>query len=225
MRKRQSRPEQVEEAEEINLWLFLRRELAGDLINASVEGIDNKGEATLVRLDLDMVVDGLAEAAPGTWKAIWKMYQHHFIGDRNREAFFTKLHSLCRHIASTALISFWETRRKRDYDADADCRWDVTLLPLSIAPAVLRLAILHPRVLEDFLVRFFMNPADCQLQGSTYRRAILILDAVPEFGWSAEKHTKRLIELGEIKPSESGSEVETIKKFIRDLRHRYKKAH
>jgi hypothetical protein len=146
----------------------------------------------------------------------------HFISDRNRQNFFYKLRSLTRRIASAALVSFWETGRNPTH-VDADFRWDAWLLPRSTAPSVLRLAILHPGVLEDFLPRFFIHASDCQHQGSTFRRALLILEAVPQFGWSAEKHTNRLIERGAITPSESGSEVETIKKFIRDLRRRYKK--
>jgi hypothetical protein len=58
----------------------------------------------------------------------------------------------------------------------------------------------------------------------TYRRAKLILQAVPSFGRSPEKHTKNLMELGALDPSKSGSEVETVKKFIRDLRRRHQKS-
>ena len=222
-RKRQSRPEQVEEADKIYEWLILQRGLAGDLIGASVKLIKDEKEVADAGFDLYMIVRGLAAAAPQDWNAIWKSYQGHFIGDRNRQAFFTKLGSLTRRIASSALISVWEMGRNPNHDVDADLRWDASLLPRGIAPSVLRLAILHPGVLEDFLPRFFTHASDCLLQKSTYRRALIILDAVPEFVWSAEKHTKRLIELGETKSSESGSEVETIKKFIRDLRARHKK--
>ena len=52
---------------------------------------------------------------------------------------------------------------------------------------------------------------------------MLILQAVPRFGWSDEKHTKMLIQLGALDHLEDGSEVETVKKFIRDLRRRYQK--
>jgi hypothetical protein len=216
------RAEQIQEADRIYEWLILQRGLAGDVIDASMKLISNEKERANARFDLYMIARGLAAAAPGSWNAIWKSYQHHFIGDRNRQAFFNKLRSLTRRIASAALITFWETGRNPTH-VDADFRWDASLLPRGIAPSVLRLAILHPGVLEDFLPRFFIHASDCLLQKSTYRRALMILDAVPVFGWSAEKHTKRLIEIGEIKPSESGSEVETIKKFIRDLRRRYKK--
>jgi hypothetical protein len=222
-RKRQYRPEQVEEAERIYEWLILQRGLAGDLIDASVKLLSNNREVANARFDLYMIVRTLAAAAPGNWNAVWKTYQRHFIGDRNRQAFFTKLRSLTRGIASAALISVWEAGRSPNHHVDADFRWDASLLPRGIAPSVLRLAILHPGVLEDFLPRFFTHASDCLLQKSTYRRALMILDAVPEFGWSAEKHTKRLIELEELRPSDAGAEEETIKKFIRDLRARHKK--
>jgi hypothetical protein len=221
--KRQSRPEQVEEADKIYEWLIRQQGLAGDVITASMKLIINEKERADAWFDLSMIVRGLAAAAPGSWNAVWKGYQHHFIGDRNRQAFFTKLRSLTRRIASAALISAWEMDRHPDCDVEADLRWDASLLPRGIAPSILRLAILHPDVLEDFLPRFFTHASDCLLQKSTYRRALMILDAVPDFGWSAEKHKKRLIELGEIEPSESASKVETIKKFIRDLRARHKK--
>jgi hypothetical protein len=106
---------------------------------------------------------------------------------------------------------------------DDALRWYSSLLPKSVAPFVLRLAILHPGILEHFLPRFFVRVSDRLIQGSTYRRAVLILSAVPEFGWSAEKHTTRLLERGEIQESEDASELETVKKFIRDLRRRHKK--
>jgi hypothetical protein len=137
--------------------------------------------------------------------------------------FFTKLRKLTRLIASTALVRAWQTEGEYHLGADADFQWDTSLLPKSIAPGVLRLAILHPGVLEDFLPRFFTQSSDCLLQGSTYRHAVSILQAVRWLGWSAEKHARRLIELGELQPSDAGSEVETIKKFIRDLRRRHKR--
>src|SRR5262249_33099749 len=107
-------------------------------------------------------------------------------------------------------------------DSDPALRWDSSLLPKNIAPSVLRLAILHEDVLKEFLPRFFVRSSDYLAQKSTYRRALLILEAVPELGWSEEKHTRRLIEFGSIEASDAASEVERIKKFIPDLRHRYR---
>src|SRR5436305_1283298 len=113
--------------------------------------------------------------------------------------------------------------RERNGNLRVHFEWDDSLLPKSIAPWIVRLATLHPGVLEDFLPRFFVHASDCLLRGSTYRRALVIVQGVRDRGWSAEKHTRRLVELGEIRSSEDGSEVETVKKFIRDLRRRHKK--
>ncbi len=96
-------------------------------------------------------------------------------------------------------------------------------MPSEAAPYLVRVATLHPRVLEDFLWRFFLQVSDAALPKSTFLRATLIASSVRELGWSAEKHTKRLIELNAIKPSENASELEMVKKFIRDLRSRYRK--
>src|SRR5262249_48688503 len=117
-RKRQSWPEQVEEADKIYEWLILQRGLAGDLINPIVKLISNEKEVANARFDLDMIVRTLGAAAPGSWNAVWKSYQHHFISDRNRQAFFTKLRSLTRRIASAALISVWELWRNRSNQID-----------------------------------------------------------------------------------------------------------
>jgi hypothetical protein len=223
-KKRQTRREQVQEAEKIYEWLILQRELAGDLIRNCTKTIIDKEEAADARLDLYIIaLDLAAAAAPGSRNAIWQTYQHHFVGDRNRETFFVKLRSLTRHIASTALVSVGEPEGEPASDPDESFHWNASLLPRSIAPHVLRVAILHPGVLEDFLTRFFVKASDFLTQKSTYRRAILILQAVPRFGWSEEKHTKMLIKLGALDLLEDGSEVETVKKFIRDLRRRYQK--
>src|SRR5262249_23183345 len=134
---------------------------------------------------------------------------------RNR----AELRKFLRQTPSLRVRKISESARISTQDA---FRWYSSLLPKSVAPSVLRLAILHEGILEEFLPRFFFRASDCLLQGSTFRRALLILEAVPEFGWSAEKHTKRLIEFGELKPSDAASEGEVVKKFIRDLRHRHK---
>jgi hypothetical protein len=222
-RGQQTRREQIEEADKIYDWLIFQRGLAGDLIRASLKFVSNRQEVADVRLDLYMIARDLAAAAtPGTWNALWKDYQRHFVSDQEKQLFFTKLRELTRWIASMALISALQTR-KPNVNAKTKFPWDSSLLPSRIGPWVVRLATLHPGILEYFLPRFFLHISDCLLQGSTYRRALLILSAVPEFGWSAEKHTKRLIDLKEIQESEDASEVETVKKFIRDLRCRHKK--
>jgi hypothetical protein len=222
--KGRRRAEQIEEAQEIHRWLIFQRKFAGDVIRRSMKLIKDKEEAATARLDLSMIARHLARAAAAeTWDAIWKDYQRHFIGDKNRQLFFSKLQRVTRRIASILLARDWEMERERNANVEADLQWDESLLPKSIAPWVVRLATLHPGVLEDFLPRFFVHASDCLLQGSTYRRAMLIQQAVGDFGWSAEKHTRRLVVLGEIRPSEDGSEVETVKKFIRDLRRRHRK--
>jgi hypothetical protein len=222
-KRRQTRDEQGKEAQKIYEWLLFQRRLASNLVSASVKPITDKEEAANARMDLEMIVRHLARPALGKWNANWKSYQTHFIGNQNRQDFFNKLGKVTRLIASTALVRVWQTEGECKLGADTDFQWDTSLLPKSIAPNVLRLAILHPGLLEDFLPRFFTQSSDCLLQGSTYRRAVSILQAVQWFGWSAEKHAKRLIELEELQPSDAGSEVETIKKFIRDLRRRHKK--
>jgi hypothetical protein len=220
----QTRLEQVEEAEKIYEWLIFQRQLAGDLIRNCTKTIINKDEAADARLDLYMIVRHLAAAAaPGSRNAIWQTYEHHFDGDRNRETFFGKLRSLTRHVASTALVSVGKLEGEPDGEPDKSVRWNASLLPRNIAPHVLRVAILHPGILENFLPRFFIKASKLLAQKSTYRRAILILHSVPRFGWSDEKHTKMLIELGALDPLVDASEVETVKKFIRDLRKRYQK--
>lgn len=245
----QTRLEQIKEADAIYESLILQRGLVGDLIQASGKRVTDPAEAADVRLDLYMIVRDLTAATGrGSPKAIWEAYKHHFVGDRNRELFFSRLRRLTRRVASALLVGYPKLEPKRNrarllrfvrrtprsqlkeiskpahtFKADGALRWYSSLLPESVAPFVLRLAILHPGTLESFLPRFFVRASDCVIQGSTYRRADLILSAVPEFGWSAEKHTTRFVKLGEIQRSEDGSEVETVKKFIRDLRSGYKK--
>ena len=99
--------------------------------------------------------------------------------------------------------------------------WDPSLLPLEVAPSIVRVAILHPGVLEEFLPKFFVRSSDLWVDKSTFQRSDLILHRVKDFGWSAAKHTAGLLDLEAIKRREDGSEVETVKKFIRDLRRRY----
>ena len=249
-RDERRRAQQISEADEIYTSLIVQRGFVRDLIHASAKRIGDPVEAADVRLILYMIVRDLVVATGRkSPKARWEAYKHHFISNRNREEFFTKLRRLTRRVASAVLVTYQKLEPKRNRakvlrfvrqtpglrlrkiskptrtpgkDADRALQWDSSLLPENVAPWVLRLAILHPGVLEHFLPRFFVRASDCLIHGSTYRRALFILDAVPELGWSAEKHTRRLIGLGEIHPSEDASEVETVKKFIRDLRRRHK---
>jgi hypothetical protein len=242
---------QTAEADKIFTSLVLQRGFVRDLIQGTVRRITDPVEAADVSLDLYMTVRGLAVAVGlRSPDPIWQRYKAHFIGDQNREKFFAKLRHMTRRIASAMLFTYPKPEAKRNQavlrkflkrtpslrvrklsesartsgdQSDPALQWDSTLLPKSIAPSVLRLAILHERVLEEFLPRFFFRASDDLAQDSTYRRALLILNAVSEFGWSAEKHTKRLIEFGSIKATEKGSERETTKKFIRDLRRRHKR--
>jgi hypothetical protein len=219
---RQTRRDQVQEAEKIYEWLIFQRELAGDLIRKSAKIVEDKEEATDTRLDLEMIADVLATASkPGSKNALWQEYKRHFVSDRNREKFFGELRSLTRLIGSRWLVRIGEPKGKPEGDPDEAFPWNESLLPRNIAPHVLRVAILHPGVLENFLPRFFVQASDLWAEKSTYRRALLILQAVPSLGWSAEKHTENLMFLEALDPSEAGSEVETVKKFIRDLRRRY----
>jgi hypothetical protein len=222
-KRKQARVAQVQEAERIYEWLVLQRETAGELISAMVRPIEDPDERADARVDLQQIADTLAAAIKrGSRNAVWQDYQHHFVGDRNRKRFFAELGSLTRLIASTWLFSIRDPKSEPEGDPDEAFRWNASLLPRSIARYVLRVAILHPGVLENFLPRFFVQASDFWAQKSTYRRAILILQAVPRFGWSAEKHTKMLMKLGALDPSGIDPQ-ETVKKFIRDLRRRYQK--
>jgi hypothetical protein len=55
--RRQTRREQVQEAEKIYEWLIFQRELAGHLIRTSAKIIHDKEEAPDTRLDLQMIAD------------------------------------------------------------------------------------------------------------------------------------------------------------------------
>ena len=160
-KRRQTRIEQVQEAEKIYEWLIFQRELAGDLIRNCTKTIVDKEEAADARLDLYMIVWHLAAAAaPGSVNAIWQTYQHHFVGDQNRQTFFDKLRILTRHIASTTLVSVGQPKGEREGEPDKSFRWDASLLPRSISPHVLRVAIMHPGTLENFLPRFFVKASE-----------------------------------------------------------------
>ena len=220
--KRKTRAAQVQEAWQILNWLLLGN--GSELISAMVRRIEDRHERADARVDLRRIFDILISASEGSSRhAVWHPYQHHFVGDRNRKRFFAELRSLTRRIASACLVSIVEREGQRGGDLDESFRWNTSLLPRSIAPQVLRVAILHPGVLENFLPRFFVQASDFWAEKSTSRRAMEILLDVERFGWSAEKHTKMLVKLGLLDPSETGSEVERVKKFIRDLRRRHQK--
>src|SRR5215471_11401918 len=137
---------------------MFQRKFAADLINASLKLIEDKEEAAIVRRDLLMIAGHLARAAAAdTWDATWKPYQRHFIGEENKQLFFSKLQCITRQIASTLLVRGWQTERESNANVEADLPWDETLLPKSIAPWVVRLGTLHPGVLEHFLPRFFVH--------------------------------------------------------------------
>jgi hypothetical protein len=102
--RKQSRPEQIQEAERIYEWLVLQQETGGDLIGAMVRGIEDPDERADVRVDLQQIADTLATAIKsGSKNAVWQHYQHHFVGDRNRNRFFAELRTLTRRIASARL--------------------------------------------------------------------------------------------------------------------------
>ncbi len=86
--KRQTRHEQVQEAEKIFSWLVSQRQLTGDLIRTSAKIVDDKEEAADTRLDLHMIAKALAAATkPGSGNAVWQDYQHHFVSDEHRKKF------------------------------------------------------------------------------------------------------------------------------------------
>src|SRR5439155_482994 len=99
--KRNERAKQVEEADQIYTWLIRQRGLVRDLIHAAAARVTDPAEASKVRLDLYLIVRHLAAAAAsGSPNAIWQNYKHHFVSDRNRAEFFTKLRRLARREAS-----------------------------------------------------------------------------------------------------------------------------
>jgi hypothetical protein len=219
-----SSDDNVQEAREIYAWLVSRQELAGQLIRQSTKTIKNREEAADARIDLHILAVNLAAAqVTATQHATWEIYKHHFVGEGNRRKFFSKLGELTRRIASAWLATFARGPVQLSEQPDQALRWDNSLLPDRSAPHVLRLAILHPGVLEHFLPRFFTQASDLLAQKSTFRRKVRILDNVPSFGWSATKHAQALVQNGDLDLSEKGSEVETVKKLIRDLRRRYRK--
>jgi len=219
VKKRQSRAEQTDEANALLQSLLTFRHHAGNLTVASAKKIEDKSEAAVAVLDLFAIARCLAGGDTDEIESESMRYEHHFIGDKNREIFFSKLRLLTRQVASDWFFKMGQGAESPEKLFD----WDPTLLPQRIAHRVVRLAILHPGVLEYFLPRFFAEGSELRMPQSTFRRAVLILTAVPWLGWSAEKHTEMLLECGAIADSKDTSAVETVKKFIRDLRRRYRK--
>ena len=214
----QTKAKYIQEAEEIYAWLVDRQELAHALIRQSTKGIKHREEGAAARLDLHCLVVRLAAAqSSAKEKATWESYKHHFVGNINRQKFFDDLRKLARRISSAWLVSFSSHLIKTSDKSDEVFLWNDSLLPRESAPHVLRLAILHPGVLEYFLPRYFERASDLSAGTSTFRRAIRILDNVPKYGWSAENHTKALLDSGDM------LRFETVKKFIRDLRTRYRR--
>lgn len=214
---RRTRAEHIQEAQEIYAWLIYYYELADNLIRASTKSIKDNNAAADARLDLSRVAWELAAADSSKFGAIWQGYQRHFIGDRNRANFSRALRLMTGRIGSAWLVSFGQAP---DANRDEVFRWDSSLLPRSVAGNVLRLATLHPGVLENFLLRFFVQASDRMVKKSTYRRKMRILQNVPRFGWSEKKHTAHLLQVGDLDPSLG---EEAVKKLIRDLRQQYQK--
>src|SRR5947208_6024382 len=218
----QTKAKYVQEAKEIYAWLVDRQELAHALIWQSTKGIKDRDEAGDARLDLHCLAVTLAKAqSSAVEKPNWEIYKNHFVGQGRRQKFFVDLQKLTRRIGSACLASFGGLIQFSD-KCDDVFRWNNSLLPSASAPHVLRLAIFHPNVLEHFLPRFFVEASELSAQKSTFRRKVRILDNVAKFGWSAAKHAEALIGCGDLDSSVKGSEVETVKKLIRDLRIRYR---
>jgi hypothetical protein len=221
-KKRQTRAAQIAEADAIYEWLVLARATAGDLINRVLRQVKDRSEISLVRLDLRRIAITLARAHPAIG-ALWHGYERHFVDKQARSEFFRAVSALARAAASTSIYvgATWAFRGEV-FDRP-EIAWDEQILPQEIAPEVTRLSILYPRILKQFLKVFFkkMSALSTDIR---YRRALAILDAVPTLGWSDEEHADHLINLGLLPRSEGGSEVETVKKFIRDLRNRYRRS-
>ena len=221
-KRKRTRRTNVREAEKIFSWLIGQQELAEDLIRRSAKRVKSANEAADVRLDLHLIVTILAAAqAHEKEHPVWEVYQQHFVGDANRQSFFLKLRQITWRLASSCLASVGDSAV--DLANELDSTWDASLLPTRTAPHVLRLAILHPGILEFFLPRYFVLSSDLLAQRSPFRRKMRILQNVKHFGWSAKKHTAELLKSRDVQFGSAGSDEETIKKLIRDLRSRYRK--
>lgn len=223
-RTRQTRAEQIAEANAIFEWLRFDRLLAGDLALKTTKRVKSQEEVVLLLIDLLNIAEALALPDHKQFQQMWEHYQHHFLSNRNKASFFRRLREVTRRIAAARLDPSGTLHQfvTNNFENEG---WDNSLLPREVEVPVVRIATLHPGVLEDFLPKFFLQSSDLAPPGfnsalrSTFERATLILLFVQHFGWSAEKHTRNLIALNAIKPSK----VETVKKFIRDLRARHRR--
>jgi hypothetical protein len=187
------------------------------LLYTSWKAVKHKEDRRGVWLSLFEIALRLTDVETIGSDPVWSAYQQHFFGDEKRTRFFQRLRSLTRQVGSAHLITFGLSKDEVRGELANALRWDSSLLPASIAPYVLYLAILHPGVLEHFLPRFFTKVSDVSV-GSTYARALLILSAVPRLGWSAKKHTNNLREIGLLRPGKRRTQEQMIKKFIARLR-------
>jgi hypothetical protein len=222
-RRRQTRDEQVEEAKKIEEWISTYDRFCLDLIYevALRANSDYPGDAAVVVLDLSDIALVLEWCdADGLYQQ-WEHYRQHFESDQKQKTFFEEVNDLGRAVA---LLRLDERTYNRPIWAEGlQVPWNDSLMPRELMAPIARLTTMYPGVLEDFLPKFFASVAKMDRETSTHTRAMIILMNVSAMGWSAEKHTDLLIQRGFITPSIDGSEVERVKKFIRDLRARYRR--
>jgi hypothetical protein len=135
-------------------------------LSASVKLVKDKADRRAVYVTLFEIAFRLSEAETIGSDARWRAYQHHFVGDQKRARFFQRLRSHTREVATALCINFGRSKDGLSSELAKAMQWDPSLLPATIAPHVLWLAILHPGVLEHFLPRFFTKISDASLYGS-----------------------------------------------------------
>lgn len=221
-KRRQTRPEQIEEANGIRDWLFTFRSFGLDLIYQTAVRARYREKAALLLLDLSDIARALGTVDESGMDETWERYKTHFIGDRNRKAFFENLRELTWAVAAERLSGggpngpIW-------LDYSSIVPWDDSLMPQQVAPAVVRVATLYPGVLEEFLPRWFERISDASISQSTFMRAVQIVLFVPSLGWSAQRHTANLNKLNALHRPGICFKEQTVKKAIRDLRLQYRK--
>jgi len=189
-RKPQPRPtraEQVDEAAGTQRWSRTDCKLQFELIFRFVNRVARDRRA-IIALDLTNIVEILTTADPNASREKWQRYRRHFHGERNRLVFFRKLRAIARQIAMERLSPI----RAEHPGHPETVKWDDSLMPPEAAGHLVRVATLYPGVLEGFLPRFFERISELESDRSTFERAECILRSVQEFGWSAEKHTRRI---------------------------------